>query len=319
MSKLMFAVPSKGRLKENCESYFSEAGFPLKAAAGSRGYAGEIPSAPGIDLQFRSASEIASLIVSGSVHVGVTGADLLHETMSAVDTAAFLLTPLGFGHADIVVAVPNAWLDVETMADLDDVAALQDMRTGRRLRVATKYLRQTRQFFDECGVGHYRIVESAGATEGLPASGDAEVVVDITTTGATLEGNGLRVLSDGVILKSQAWLCASLGADWTDEALGELEAMLRAMEAREAGQRNTIIEFDAGADIVSLLGNSLRVISPGVGICENKRAAELAQRMSEQGAGPVRLSRREFIFEDAGVRMSEFRAALEKSLGAAST
>lgn len=310
MSRLTLAVPSKGRLKENCESYFADAGYKLKASSGARGYAGEIPTAPDIDLQFRSASEIASLLVSGNVHLGVTGADLLHEAVSSVESSAFLLTPLGFGHANIVVAVPNAWLDVETMADLDDVAAYREAQTGQRLRVATKYLRQTRQFFDECGVGHYRIVESAGATEGLPAAGDAEVVVDITTTGATLEGNGLRVLADGVILKSQAWLCASLSADWSGAMLEELGNMLRAMEARESGRRNTIIEFNAAMDVSAVAGNSLRLLSPGVAVCDSNGAAEAARKLSECGAGPVRLSQREFIFEGASTRMEEFRAAL---------
>lgn len=234
MSGLSLAVPSKGRLKEQCESVFSKAGLAIEMTSGPRGYTGAIPAEPDVDLQFRSASEIASAIVSGDVHVGVTGADLLREIASDIDERAMMLAPLGFGRADIVVAVPDAWLDVETMSDLDDVAALHEARTGRRLRVATKYLRQTREYFDACGVGHYRIVESGGATEGLPAAGGAEVIVDITTTGATLAGNGLRILSDGIILRSEAWLTASLTADWDEARIDLLEQVLSRIDPDSA-------------------------------------------------------------------------------------
>ena len=129
-----------------------------------------------------------------------------------------LLRPLGFGRADLVVAAPKSWIDVDTMADVEEVAHDFLARTGRRLRVATKYLVQTRAFFARHGVVDYRIVEFGGATEGAPAAGAAELIVDITTTGATLAANGLKILSDGLILKSQAQLAASLKASWTARA-----------------------------------------------------------------------------------------------------
>lgn len=310
MSKLTFAVPSKGRLKDNCANTFSEAGLTLRSAQGDRGYAGEIPEAPGIDLQFRSASEIAGLVVDGGVHLGVTGADLLYETASTEEEPAFLLKPLGFGHANLVVAVPAAWLDVETMVDLDDVAALHEARTGRRLRVATKYPRQTRAHFDACGVGHYRIVESGGATEGLPATGGAEVIVDITTTGATLAGNGLRILSDGIIRKSQAWLCASLSADWSDEALNELTQLMRRLNAREAARDHTVIEFSPNTNDSDLANLPAKVTAPGLAISARADAASVALRLDELGHGPVRLSNPDFIFDTDDEMMRKFRAAL---------
>jgi hypothetical protein len=127
---------------------------------------------------------------------------------------------LGFGRADLVVAAPKSWIDVTTMADVDEVAHLFLARTGRRLRVATKYLTQTRAFFARHGIIDYRIVESGGATEGAPAAGAAELITDITTTGATLAANGLKVLADGLILSSQAQLAASLAADWDAARLG---------------------------------------------------------------------------------------------------
>jgi ATP phosphoribosyltransferase len=154
---------------------------------------------------------------------------------------------LGFGRADLVVAAPKSWLDVETMADVDDVAARMEASTGRKMRVATKYVRSTRRFFTAEGVGHYRIVESAGATEGAPAAGVAELVVDITTTGATLESNGLKILRDGVILRSQAQLAASLGADWSAGALASLRELVRGVGSGDPQASATFEGFVAAA------------------------------------------------------------------------
>src|SRR5260221_12178831 len=141
-----------------------------------------------------------------------------------------LLKGLGFGFADVVVAVSEAWIDVATMADLDDICAAYAQTHRRRLRVATKYARLTRSFFAQARISDYRIVPSAGATEGAPAAGTAEVIVDITTTGATLRDNGLKILDDGVILKSQAQLAASLSADWSAEARAACDALLTKLD-----------------------------------------------------------------------------------------
>ena len=125
-----------------------------------------------------------------------------------------LLAPLGFGRADVVVAVPELWIDVWTMEDLDDVAAGFRARHGRRLRIASKYWNLTQGFFAAHGIALYRVVESLGATEGAPAAGTADAIVDITTTGATLAANHLKVLEDGVILRSEAQLAMSKVAAW---------------------------------------------------------------------------------------------------------
>src|SRR6185503_21268146 len=125
-----------------------------------------------------------------------------------------LVDGLGFGQANVVVAVPQAWIDVRTMRDLDDVANAFHTKRGKRMRVATKYVNLTRNFFAGHGIVDYRIVESLGATEGAPATGAAELIVDITTTGSTLAANALKPLDDGVILRSQANLVASLTAPW---------------------------------------------------------------------------------------------------------
>jgi ATP phosphoribosyltransferase len=158
--------------------------------------------------------------------MGVTGEDLVHETLPDVETSVEFLAPLGFGRADVVVAVPDCWIDVARMADLEDVAAQFARAHGRRLRVATKYLNLTRRFFAKAGVAGYRIVESVGATEGTPAAGTSELIVDITTTGTTLKANHLKVLEDGLVLKSQAHLFAARNAGWTDGALTLRNAIL---------------------------------------------------------------------------------------------
>ena len=212
---LILALPSKGRLKEQCQAWLETAGFSLQAAGSGRGYAAVLKGAPNVSVQLLSAGSIAAALDAGDAHMGVTGEDLLRERGEGIDARVMLLRGLGFGQADVVVAAPCAWIDVETMADVDEVAHDYLARTGGRLRVATKYTILTRSFFAAHGVVDYRIVPSAGATEGAPAAGAAELIVDITTTGATLEANNLKILSDGVILKSQAQLAASLTANWS--------------------------------------------------------------------------------------------------------
>jgi ATP phosphoribosyltransferase len=187
----------------------------LRKSGHERGYRGALAGLDGVEVIYISAAEIVHQLKSGRVHLGVTGEDLIRETLADVDGTVEFLTPLGLGRADVVVAVPDCWIDVDRMADLEDVAAQFARQHGRRLRVATKYMSLTRRFFAAHGVTGYRIVESAGATEATPAAGTSELIVDITTTGTTLRANHLKVLEDGLILKSQAQLFASRGAKWS--------------------------------------------------------------------------------------------------------
>ncbi len=182
----VLAVPSKGRLQENAEAFFTRAGLALAKPRGARDYRGTISGLDNVEIAYLSASEIASQLARGTVHLGVTGEDLVRESIADADKRVLLIDSLGFGSANVVVAVPQAWIDVRTMADLDDVTTGFRAQHNRRMRVATKYINLTRNFFASHGVVDYRIVESAGATEGAPAVGTAEMIVDITTTGATL-------------------------------------------------------------------------------------------------------------------------------------
>jgi ATP phosphoribosyltransferase len=214
---LVLALPSKGRLMEHCARMLASAGMDVTKSGSPRGYKGEIAGLPGVEVNFVSSSEIAQHLKAGTAHLGITGEDLLRETMADCDERVSFRKACGFGHADVVVAVPAAWIDVQRMSELEEMAMSFRRVHGRRVRVATKYMNLTRRFFSAKGVTGYRIVESLGATEGAPAAGLAELIVDITTTGATLRANGLKLLDDGTILKSQAHLVSSKVAPWTAE------------------------------------------------------------------------------------------------------
>ncbi len=214
---LIIAVPSKGRLKDKALEIFASAGLPIEEPADTRSYQTKVAGRDDIEIAFLSASEIARELAAGSVHLGITGEDLARETIHDTDSIVEFDLKLGFGHADVVVAVPDAWIDVDEMADLDDVAADFRTRYGRRLRIARKYWRLTQNWFGQHGIGVYRIVESLGATEGAPAAGSADAIVDITSTGSTIRANNLKVLDDGVTLHSQANLIASRQAPWSDQ------------------------------------------------------------------------------------------------------
>jgi ATP phosphoribosyltransferase len=302
MSKLLIlAVPSKGRLKEQVDAWLADCGFAVQAVGGARGYRAGLSGLPDVEVQLLSASDIAAAVDQGEVHVGITGEDLLRERGEGLDDRVMLLRALGFGRADLVVAAPRSWIDVDTMADLEEVAAAYLARTGGRLRVATKYTAQTRAFFAARGVHDYRIVESGGATEGAPAAGAAEIVVDITTTGATLQANSLKILSDGVILKSQAQLAASLKADWTREGLGVLRYLLRVIEARARAQRLATVVWpaehqaaaEAASDFAVAKGASRR--ANGL-LLETSDLFSTTAQLAESGVQPVSVSRPDYVF-----------------------
>ena len=315
MSELIIAVPSKGRLKEQVEAWLADCGLSLSVTGGARGYMAALKGVEGAQVRLLSAGDIAEALDAGEVHLGVTGEDLLRERGEDLESRVLLLRPLGFGRADLVVAVPKSWLDVDGMADLEEVAHEYLARTGRRMRVATKYLSQTRAFFARHGVVDYRIAESGGATEGAPAAGSAELVVDITTTGATLAANGLKVLSDGVILKSQAQFAASLKAAWSGEALAAAERLFRVVEARAAALRSATLIWPARGDaaetaVVDALvarGASRR---PNGLLVDAAQIADAAQALTDANLGPVTAARPEFVFDVSCPALDTLRSRL---------
>lgn len=304
MSVLTIGVPSKGRLQENTFAFFARAGMPLSRSRGDRDYRGVIEGIDGVEVAFLSASDIAGELARGAIHMGVTGEDLLAESVPDRDAKIVPLTPLGFGHANVVVAVPEAWIDVRTMADIEEVAAAFHARHHRRMRVATKYITLTRQYFAAHGVADYRIVESLGATEGAPAAGTAEMIVDITTTGATLAANGLKVVEDGTILKSEANLVASATAEWSSGAREAARQMLFRIAAEENGRafREVRTHLDAlvppallarfGATLPFGAGSRVTIIH-----CPARQVGALADALTQAGAQAVTVSTLAYVFK----------------------
>jgi ATP phosphoribosyltransferase len=213
---LRLGLPSKGRLMDQTIDWFAGRGITLRRTGAEREYAAAIDGLPGIDLVLLAASEIPRELAAGRLHLGVTGSDMVRERLPHWAARVEELAALGFGQADLVIAVPRAWVDVDTLDDLDAACAGFRAAQGRRLRIATKYHRLTRNFLKTHGVADYQLVDSQGATEGTVKNLTAEAIADITTTGATLEANHLKPLADGLILASQACLFRSRSAAMTE-------------------------------------------------------------------------------------------------------
>ncbi len=230
---LKLGVPSKGRLQEATFDWFAERGVVLKRTGSGREYAGRVDGVDGVELLMLSAGEIPREMALGRIHMGVTGQDLIEEKLRP--GTVLEVAELGFGHADLIVAVPAFWIDVDTMDDLDAAAAAFRQAHGHRLRVATKYHALTRRFFKEHGVADYNLVDSQGATEGTVKNQTAEAITDITSTGETLRANHLKVLSDGVILRSQATLFASRRAAWGEDVRAAYQSLMQKLLPGPAG------------------------------------------------------------------------------------
>lgn len=211
---LKLGVPSKGRLMEKTFAWFGDRGVDLSLAGGSREYAGKVDGVDGMELVLLSAGEIPRELAAGRIHLGVTGIDMVREKLALWENRVVEVAPLGFGGADLVIAVPDIWVDVMTLDDLDQVATAFRAEHGHRLRIATKYHRLIREFLRQHGVADYQLVDSQGATEGTVKNLTAEAVADITSTGETLRANHLRILDDGLVLKSQAALFKTRAPAW---------------------------------------------------------------------------------------------------------
>jgi ATP phosphoribosyltransferase len=304
----VIAVPAKGRLQQNAEAFFARAGLELVKPRGARDYRGAIADLPGVEVAYLSAAEITQLLAQGAVHFGVTGEDLVREMISEADSKVVLIDGLGFGHANVVVAVPQAWIDVHSMPDLDDVATAFRLKHERKMRLATKYVNLTRDFFSAHGITDYRIVESSGATEGAPAAGTAELIVDITSSGATLAANGLKVIEDGVILRSQANLVAARTAKWGESehalariVLDRIAAQTRARAFREvrtrfAGCNDMLLaeareRFGVAAPFGGPTSSSMLTLH-----CPPARVHALATFLRDKGAEAVTVSDIDYVF-----------------------
>ncbi|QDC10689.1 ATP phosphoribosyltransferase [Oceanicola sp. D3] len=211
---LKLGVPSKGRLMDKTFGWFGARGVGLKRTGSEREYAGAVEGVAGCELHLLSAGEIPAALAEGRIHLGVTGTDLVREKIAGWEQKIEELEPLGFGQANLVIAVPCCWADVDTLDDLDAAASAFRAAHGHRLRIATKYHRLIREFLRQNGVADYALVDSQGATEGTVKNETAEAVADITSSGETLRANHLKILSDGLVHRSQATLFRARSADW---------------------------------------------------------------------------------------------------------
>lgn len=321
---LVLAVPAKGRLQENAEAFFARSGLSLIKPRGARDYRGAIAGLDGVEVAYLSASEITNQLAAGAVHLGVTGEDLVREQIPDADKRVVLIEGLGFGFANVVVAVPQAWIDVRTMADIDDVATAFRHHHGRKMRVATKYINLTREFFAAQGIIDYRIVESSGATEGAPAAGTAEMIVDITTTGTTLAANGLKVIEDGTILRSQANLVAARGAAWgpSEREIARVILDRVAAQGRARNYREVRARFAAcDAKLVDSAKQKFGVVTPFGGPtssgmltlhCPPDQVYALTSFLRENGAEAVAVAELGYVFS----RDNPLYAKLEAGLSA---
>jgi ATP phosphoribosyltransferase len=211
---MKIGVPSKGRLMEQTFAWFGARGLTMRKSSDGREYAGTVEGATGVELVLLSAGEIPYELAAGRIHLGVTGTDMIREKLADWAGQVVELASLGFGQADLIIAVPQVWIDVDTLDDLDAAAAAFRISHGHRLRIATKYHRLVRDFLTAHGVADYQLVDSQGATEGTVKNGTAEAIADITSSGETLRANHLKTLTDGLILQSEATLYAARTADW---------------------------------------------------------------------------------------------------------
>jgi ATP phosphoribosyltransferase len=319
----VIAVPAKGRLQANAEAFFARAGIELIKPRGARDYRGTIADLPGVEVAYLSAAEVVDLLAQGSVHLGLTGEDLVREKIPDADQHVVLIDGLGFGYANVVVAVPQAWIDVRSMADLDDVATAFRLKHERKMRLATKYVNLTRAFFSTHGITDYRIVESAGATEGAPAAGTAELVVDITTTGATLSANALKVIEDGLILRSQANLVAARAASWGEREretarvlLDRIAAQARARAFREVRTRFAACDATLVAEAKQRFGIEAPLGNPtSSGMltlhCPPQHVQALATMLRDKGAENVIVADLGYVFSRDNPLYARLEAGLK--------
>ncbi len=317
---LILGLQSKGRLAEQTHDFLAASGLAVKGGQG-REYTGRIAGLDAVEIIFLQSGEIPAQLEAGSIHLGITGEDLLREKTLDMDACMALLKPLGFGRADLVVAVPRAWIDVRNMNDMNEVCTDFHRRHGRRLRVATKYLSMTRAFFANHGISDYRIVESLGATEGAPNSGAAEAIADITSTGSTLSANHLKILDDGLILRSQACLAASLTAQWSDTARAALRQILDMIEGRSRANELKLVQFASGGGkglahtltaLEKQFGCTVQLDGAGGSLhCPTASLYAVMTQLRDAGCRHISVAQLQYIFEPQNLLYDNFAGRLD--------
>tara|TARA_B100001564_G_scaffold241874_1_gene204818 strand:+ start:195 stop:887 length:693 start_codon:yes stop_codon:yes gene_type:complete len=200
---IKIGIPSKGRLRKDVLNIFKKNKLKLISSRGDRDLIGSIKGKQNIEIIYLHAREIIEQLAGKSLDLGFSGLDLLKESEINIQNNIKVFKKYPYGQATLVVAIPTDFIDIFSMADLEEVAFEFKDKKKKRLRVATKYPNLTREFFYSKGVTQFSIVKSIGSTEIAPYTGSSEVITDISSTGSTLAANNLRIINDGYILKSE--------------------------------------------------------------------------------------------------------------------
>ena len=324
MRSLLLALPSKGRLHEQMNKFFDQSGLKLGRSGGKRTYSGFIEGINEIEILYLSASEISNELLKGNIHMGITGIDLIEESKTSASKEVVLLSKLGFGKANVVIAVPNSWIDVENIKDLSEVASEFRSYNNRRMRVATKFTNITRNFFSKNGISNYRLVDSAGATEGSPAAGTSEIIVDITETGQTIEANSLKILKDGIMLESQSCIFSTVGDIWNEVDLKSAEKFLRIISARSEALNKAELFFDFTENYEELEINLYRkfkaifvkgspILGEGVSlIVPLSELTSCSLYLTNLGYGPIRTTQPNFIYNKDSISWNILKQSLKQ-------
>lgn len=311
---LTIGLPSKGRLKQATEEYFRKIGIPIHIDGGDRDYKGSLDGIDQTQIYFLQASEIAHRLADGTLDIGITGYDLLAEKNILDQT--YIFEKLNFGHADLVFAVPESWIDVQSLDDLDDVMFFFRQKHHMRFRIATKYINLTTRYLREHKITNYRLIESQGATEGTPAAGAAEAIVDITSSGQTLKDNHLKIIPGGVILKSQAVLGASLKQNhYTREKLDTIRHILDYIDAYNTAKNYKIIygAFSPGMkdDVLNCMiqhkSQEIQISDAGFSvIIENTKLYRFCEAMRATGVHLITVNDCQQIFQANHINYNHF-------------
>ena len=327
---IVLALPSKGHLYERSIDFLNSCGLAVRRYGNEREYTAKLVGVEGIEVAFFRADEIPTRVDQGIAHLGITGEDLYRESGIHHQGSYLLIRDLGFGAARLVVAVPRTWIDLTSIEDLVEVATLFRQKHGRSMRVATKFPNLTRAYFADRGIADYRIVESWGATEGAPSSDAADIVIDLTSTGATLSQNYLKEIPGGTILSTQACLIASLRSEiWgQDEARSLLRHFVEQIEARLRAESILLLNFSMAGTVFDKIRRELVsrlncVIHSSVlsgaddraeisAYCPKGAAYEVASFLRNNGCANVLVNRAQFLYESESKAFEAFRLALKK-------
>jgi len=328
---LIMALPSKGRLHDQAIDFLNDCGFGVRKSGDGREYVARLSGIEGVSIIYFRPDEIPARVDLGDAHIGLTGEDLYREYGAGQQASHLLMPSLGFGAARLVVGVPQSWIDVATLNDLDEAAMLFHQKHGRSLRVATKFAKLTRAFFAENGIVEYTLVESAGATEGTPAAGVADLIVDLTSTGATMTQNHLKEIDGGTVIASHCCMIASLKqAVWSRETLGALEHVVEQIEARTRAKATQVLRFSlpqkASAPTLKTLTakhgckvTSVRTESEATGkrdyvvaLCGPAKVFGAVHFLRAAGAAETIVDRSEFLYQEGSPAIAGFKKILKR-------